>query len=53
MTWQKCPICNGSGFSVNIALSTSLPLCEVCKGRKIISTETGRPPERRAARGAI
>ena len=31
--FQKCPICGGSGA-----------MCSVCKGKKIISTETGLPP---------
>jgi hypothetical protein len=38
MSWQKCPICLGSG------LSLSGLKCTVCNGQKIISEVTGLPP---------
>ena len=40
--WQKCPICNGTGESVDSLLS--FKKCSTCKGAKIIHTITGLPP---------
>ena len=40
--WQICPICNGSGIGQSEA--TLMPVCNVCNGKKIISTTTGLPP---------
>lgn len=45
MSYQKCPICNGTGsdpFIVTGSL-TSYP-CPTCKGTRIISELTGLPP---------
>lgn len=45
MSFQKCPICNGSGndpFIVTGSFS-SYP-CPTCKGARIISEITGLPP---------
>lgn len=39
--WQKCPICNGTGFTPEVFEKT---VCPVCNGKKIISTLTGLPP---------
>jgi DnaJ-class molecular chaperone len=53
--WQVCPKCNGQGkvwFPPDMALHTTFissgdPYkCDVCKGRKIISTITGLPPKK-------
>lgn len=44
MTWQKCPICNGTGLCPDETLMVQ-HACTVCKGQKIISTLTGLPPE--------
>lgn len=45
MSYQKCPVCNGTGEEIN-AYSTGKYLpCSVCKGAKIINTATGEPPE--------
>jgi len=50
MSWQKCPICNGSGNDPWIG---EIPLsicsytkhsCPTCKGTRIISQLTGMPP---------
>jgi hypothetical protein len=51
--WQICPKCQGQGnvwYPPNIPwnqtyLSDGRPFeCDVCKGRKIISIDTGLPP---------
>lgn len=42
--WQKCPVCDASG-RVSLPLSNNtFETCTVCKGTKIISTITGKPP---------
>lgn len=45
--WQLCPKCNGDGHlgrynSPNLS-DTTAPKCDVCSGKKIISTGTGLP----------
>lgn len=43
--WQKCPICNGSGQVENGPVCTNpYSVCPTCKGWKIISVVSGRPP---------
>lgn len=42
MAYQKCPICNGTGFSSS--LTSSYGTCTTCKGQKIINELTGLPP---------
>lgn len=43
--WQKCPICEGSGKSLQSVLSNSIGgSCTTCAGTKIISTLSGLPP---------
>ena len=44
MSWQKCPLCSGSGIDPTVTLSSSIPQCPVCQGKKIISEITGLPP---------
>ena len=44
MSWQKCPLCNGSGIDPTVLLCNRIPICAVCKGQKIISELTGLPP---------
>ena len=34
--WQRCPICEGHDLAYT---------CRVCKGKKIISVLTGKPPK--------
>ena len=41
MSFQKCPICNGTGFDPT---KLGLVPCTVCKGTKIINELTGKPP---------
>jgi hypothetical protein len=47
MTYQKCPICDGSGMVPEpYAVTTSFHVkCPTCKGARIISSMTGLPPE--------
>ena len=44
--WQLCPKCGGSGMAMNhsLAIPFYTDTCDVCKGEKIISKLTGRPP---------
>lgn len=47
--WQLCPKCNGDGDlfrynSPSIMATNARPICDVCNGKKIISTVTGLPP---------
>jgi DnaJ-class molecular chaperone len=46
-TWQKCPICNGTGriFSYNYTGGNHFEDCVTCGGKKIISKLTGKPPK--------
>lgn len=42
--WQRCPICEGSGFEYQPASGVNKP-CSVCGGMKIISDINGKPPK--------
>lgn len=48
MTWQKCPICSGSGRITECAYGgitvTSESGCPTCQGQRIIHSVTGCPP---------
>ena len=54
-TWQVCPKCNGQGLVskpswiagdvVTWVSSEAIHTCDVCNRKKIISRETGNPPE--------
>lgn len=46
MSWQRCPICNGTGIDPNPGLGSSnaCPVCPTCEGKRIISELTGLPP---------
>lgn len=41
MSFQKCPVCEGSGQVQRFGLS---PVCHVCSGHGIIDEVTGQPP---------
>ena len=43
--WQKCPCCNGTGIDQTEGTFNAIPVCSVCKGKKIISIVDGRPPQ--------
>jgi DnaJ-class molecular chaperone len=43
MSFQKCPVCDGSG-KVHKAMGVSI-VCHVCNGHGIIDEVTGKPPE--------
>ncbi len=43
--WQTCPLCKGLGYAPCIGTSTeATETCTVCKGKKIINTFNGLPP---------
>jgi hypothetical protein len=53
--WQICPKCYGQGvvwFPTGIPFNETFSgdgkpfICDVCKGEKIISVETGLPPKK-------
>lgn len=44
MSFQKCPICNGTGIEQNTYTSNATLTCETCNGKRIISELTGLPP---------
>ena len=41
--WQRCPICDGTGRIPTDGTAT-IKACDVCAGKKIISTFSGKPP---------
>lgn len=43
-TWQCCPVCGGSGQHNFAGTFNTIPFCNVCKGKGIISTLNGQPP---------
>jgi len=45
--WQLCPKCNGDGNLLRFnspSIISSDVICDLCYGRKIISTNNGLPP---------
>ena len=46
MSFQKCPICNGTGLSPfpNMYSSSTTSPCPTCNGHRIIDDKTGLPP---------
>lgn len=47
MSFQKCPICNGTGVEPLSGTSANTQArCLVCDGRRIINKKTGLPPNR-------
>jgi hypothetical protein len=44
MSWQKCPICEGTGVYPGPGTFSNVPTCPTCKGKRIISTVSGQPP---------
>lgn len=43
MSWQKCPICDGTGVEPHPGMLQGTR-CSVCGGAKIIHSQTGKPP---------
>jgi len=45
MSWQKCPVCDGTGItSPTIPGANTSETCRTCNGERIISEWNGRPP---------
>lgn len=45
MSWQRCPLCQGTGYNPNAATSAaSHNQCPTCQGHRIIHEGTGLPP---------
>lgn len=44
MSYQKCPICNGTGQDLTVSITNGLYKCPTCKGHRIINEQTGLPP---------
>lgn len=44
MSFQKCPVCDGSGF-FSCGMTQTNGVCQTCLGKRIIHTETGKPPQ--------
>jgi DnaJ-class molecular chaperone len=42
--WQQCPICFGSGMYNGKGTFSSTPNCPTCDGKRIIHSDTGKPP---------
>lgn len=52
MSWQKCPVCNGTGRNYNGSpIASTAPFCPTCNGHGIISELTGKPPAYEIRRG--
>ena len=43
--WQTCPLCGGTGLTPIPGTYNIIPACPTCKGKRIISTLTGLPPQ--------
>ena len=44
--WQLCPKCNGGGLQMAYSgTDFGYVQCDLCGGTKIISRQTGQPPE--------
>lgn len=43
--WQCCPVCNGIGAVPARSMSYTEEKCPQCEGKRIISIQTGKPPE--------
>jgi hypothetical protein len=51
MSFQKCPICNGSGDNpFMLELPREAYPCPTCKGARIISELTGLPPQKESTK---
>lgn len=44
MSFQNCPNCGGMGINMNGGTASGIDPCPVCKGARIINSETGLPP---------
>lgn len=44
MSFQKCPVCNGTGIDPSPGTFNTVPVCPTCKGARIINELSGLPP---------
>ena len=47
MSWQKCPVCSGTGYDPSpgtFGTMSICPTCPTCQGTRIISELSGLPP---------
>jgi DnaJ-class molecular chaperone len=49
MSWQKCPVCNGTGEDAMQCEGGRQRYCKTCKGARIINEITGLPPQKPTA----
>lgn len=45
MSWQRCPVCDGTGQVPYPMSVTGTKACPTCRGKRIIHSVSGRPPE--------
>jgi DnaJ-class molecular chaperone len=50
MSYQTCPICNGTGTYYPVGYSDAQP-CPTCNGKRIINEITGKPPDDNPKKG--